>query len=878
MTLQQALSPLKPWSKRTWTYLLTIFCLTGETGLMASDPVQLTASDVDLNTPANWTLVELTARNSSGTCTFSSSGVSSPNANRIQADWTVDNVNSGRRGEIGLMLNSAVYDPSVSGSVQSVDYTINHAYVTISPKSRLLVKQGGKYYVAGSEFNSTTSSASNVAATGFSELNLTTTGTTGLLLDNASHPDFSTDGASMQFGIWAFQASSGQAGGSSTTAAFDSGEFSVTLTPADNRLAPFANYDRVLPEPPVRPEPEAGAPNILIIMCDDLGYGDTALTGHPAIKTPNIQTLRSEGAFFTNYYSAANICSPSRASTMTGRLPYRLGVYSFIRDAEDYVHLDHSETTIPQILQKVGYECANIGKWHVSHLDAITPEHLPTMRYYGFDYWLSSDNNLQILNKNGWWRNETHVGTISGYAGTVVTDEIIDWLDNTRDPNRPFFLMANYYEPHADSKAPQSLIDYYTGEGFASGPAQYYACVEHLDQQIGRMLTHLDAIPGLKDNTLVIFTSDHGPNPTSTSRYGTAAPYKGTKYQCWDGSTHVPAIIRWPGKVATNSTVTEPVGSIDLLQTLASVTESEQYLPTDRPLDGADFSSLITGQGSFSRTTPLQWHYYKSSASLLVAGSPQASMRIGDYIIAAWYDNPFSFGNVRWMPIPGQNNNIIEMDYITGTGTQSSKTLSSTQGTYRLYNIASDPHQDTDIYDSSDSDHIALRDQLIAWHQSLRLAAPGWGFRSDAVDYSSYTTWRNSHWSGADATNDTISGEDQDPDLDGFSNLREYALASNPLIPNSDSPSYLAAPRQINVDGTVSNFQTFEFNSSSQCIAKIYGETSDDLGGWDNDASQFILMNRYFNKDGTYRMYYRQATPVGDSGQDKDFMRLKISP
>jgi len=845
--------------------------------------VTYTATNSDLNTPANWTLLQLTARNSNGDCTYSASSVSSPNANRIQVNWTVDNASQGRRGEVGLLFNAASYDPSSADAVQSINFTINHAYVTISPKARLLIRQGGKYYVSSGDFSQTTQTSSNLTASNFSELNTTSTGTTGILVNSVSNPDFSATGGTMDFGIWCFQASSGQAGGSSTEAAFDSGEFSVTVNPIDGSLQPFATYTRTLPEEDASPTPAAGLPNILIIMCDDLGYGDTGLTGHPAIETPAIDTLRTEGAFCTNYYSAANICSPSRASTMTGRMPYRLGIYSFIRDAEDYVHLDHSETTYPQVLKKVGYECANIGKWHVSHLDAISPENLPTMRHYGFDYWLSSDNNLQILNKNGWWRNESQVGTINGYAGTVVSDEILDWLTNTRNTNKPFLLLANYYEPHADSKAPDSIIAKYDsrGLGYASGPAQYYACVEHVDQQIARVLAYIDADSNLKNNTLVIFTSDHGPNPSSTSQYGTAAPYRGTKYQCWDGSTHVPAVIRWPGKVAANSTITETIGNIDLLQTLANITGAEQYLPTDRPLDGADFSPLLDGVGTFSRTTPLQWHYYKSSASSLQnydPGSPQAAMRIGDYMISGWYDNPVAFNNVRWMPIVGNNDGIIEMDYITGTGTQASKTLSSTQGTFKLYNITTDPHQDTDIYNSGDSAHVAMRDQLIASHQALRDAAPGWGFRTDDTDYTNYTNWRNSHWSGADATDDLISGEDADPDNDGHTNLREYALATNPRAHDATAVRYVAGPKDIDVGGTVSPYLTFEFNTSINGAAKLEGNYSTDLFAWDNTPSQFVLMNRLRNTDGTHRIFYRYAEPIGDEGKNREFLRLKINP
>lgn len=851
--------------------------------MAAGDPVQLSASDTDLNTPANWTVVDLVARNPSGDCTFSASSASSPNSNRIQVNWTVDNVSSGRRGEIGLLLKSATYTPTDSGAIQSIDFRINQSTVLLQPGARLLIRQGGKYYVSPSDFKNTTSSSSGMEASSFYELNLTTTGTTGILTNTGSNPDFSEAGTLMEFGIWGFQASSGQAAGASTEGALDSGEFALTLNPVDDRLTPFANYTRTWPEQDAQPAAAAGLPNILIIMCDDLGYGDTSLTGHPAIRTPHLETLRSQGAFCSQYYSAANICSPSRTSMMTGRMPYRHGVYSFIRDAEDFVHMDHTEITLPQVMKKVGYQCANIGKWHLSHLDAITDEHLPTMRYYGFDYWVSSDNNLQILNKGGWWRNETRVGTIAGYAGTVVTDEVIDWLDNSRDENRPFLLLANYYEPHADSKAPSELSDYYEGLGHAAGPAQYYACVDHVDQQIGRMLEHFDSIPGLKDNTLVIFTSDHGPNPTAESRYGTSAPYRGTKYQCWDGSTHVPTIIRWPGQVGLNTEITEPIGSIDLLQTLSSIVGAGEFLPKDRPLDGTDFSSLLTGEGTFSRTTPLQWHYYKSSASSLSSGSPQVSMRLGDYVVVAWYDNPFSFNNVRWMPKPGNNNGIIEMDYITGTGTQADKTLSATQGTYGLYHITTDQHQDNNIYDPTNSEHLAMRDQLIQYHQGLRLPAPGWGYRTDAPDYTSFANWRNSHWSGADASDDLISGEEADPDADGSLNLREYALATDPRSQDHATKRYRSGVKKYKVGGVVNEYLTFEFNASADSAAKYTGNRSLNLSQWESDPAQFVLTNRMLNKDGTYRVFYRYYLPVGEGDLgpetvEKEFIRLQMNP
>ncbi len=346
--------------------------------------------------------------------------------------------------------------------------------------------------------------------------------------------------------------------------------------------------------------------------------------------------------------------------------------------------------------------------------------------------------------------------------------------------------------------------------------------MEHLDQQIGRVLTQLDT-SGLADNTLVLFTSDHGPNPTAESRYGTAAPYRGTKYQVWDGSTHVPAIIRWPGKGAPGSTITETIGSIDLLQTLASIAGATGHLPKERPLDGADFAPLLTGTGAYTRSTPLQWHYYKSSASLLASGSPQAAMRVGDFV------------------------------------------------------IATDPHQDTDIYDPDTPAHTALRDRLIASHQSLRARAPGWGFRSDAPDYSSYAAWRNSHWSGPDATDDAISGRDADPDSDGCGNLREYAMASDPKIRDSPLCGYVTGVEEFDIGGTTASYLTFSFNAAKSGAAKFEENHSGDLSEGDPDPGRFVLTNRLRNPDGTCRIFYRSTRPVGADGTDREFIRLNVS-
>ena len=842
---------------RTILKVAAICCL-GIDGSRADLQSELGASGSDLDSPARWELVELSARNPAGTCSITASSLASPEQHRLLVRWTVENQTRGRRGEVALLLRSASIEPAACGGIDTVGFTVEHAFEQGTPKARFLIRQAGKYFVSSPPFSQTSHTGLRLAASDFSEVDTGDTGSTNISLDTESHPDFSRAGPRLEFGVWSFQAAAAQAAGTATTTAFSLGAFSVSVEPIDDALRPFAPETGAPSPPAPRPAAAPGLPNIVIIQCDDLGYGDLSLTGHPAIQSPNIDRLASQGATCTQYYSAANVCSPSRSSLLTGRMPYRLGIYSFIRDAQDYVHLAHDEITLPQVLRQVGYQCANIGKWHVSHLDATEEEDLPTMNEYGFDYWLSSDNNLQILNKDGWWRNHTRVGTIEGYAATVVSDEAIGWLEDSRDPARPFLLFANYYEPHADSEAPPELKEKYAKLGHAAGPARYYACVEHLDQQVGRLLGALDRLGLGDEQTIVLFTSDHGPNPTSTSRFGTAAPFRGTKYEVWDGSTHVPAVIRWPGTVAPGSTIDETIGSIDLLQTLATIAGANRYLPADRVLDGTDFSPLLTGRGQFGRRTPLQWHYYKSSAAMLSGGSPQAALRQGDLVITGCYERPTAFGNVRWMPIPSQNDGIIEMDYITGTGSQAENRLSTGRGTFRLYDLSRDPEQREDLFDPALPLHLTMRDQLIAYHESLRGAGPGWGFRRDAPDYSSYANWLASHSADATALERQLADPRADPDADGYANLLEYALAASPLAkPKRDL--FEASYEQVRGE----NFLTLSFKTSRDSRARLFCEISYDLDHW--EPCSFLLTKRRRETDGTYRVFFRSESPVRDT-------------
>lgn len=449
-------------------------------------------------------------------------------------------------------------------------------------------------------------------------------------------------------------------------------------------------------------------PNILFIMMDDMGNGDLRCTGHPFIDTPNLDALALSGATFENFYAPASICSPSRASMLCGRMPYRLGIYSFIYYGGDYVHLRRNETTYSQILKEAGYQTALIGKWHVSHHDAREKFNLPSMAEYGYDYYFSSDNNTIIRNKPDWWENDRQIGVQEGFAANVVGDQTLDWLDNKRDPNKPFLLNVHFYEPHWFVEAPDSLVRKYKGH-YASHRerAHYPACLENVDSEVGRIVESLKSLD-LYDNTIVIFTSDNGPAHFADDRThgrndGRSLPYRGNKYGLWDGSMHVPGFIRWPGVTNPGQIIREPVGGVDFLPTLCAM--AGVPVPEELMLDGIDFTPLFHGE-EVDRTTPLQWHYYNST--LHDPDCPRAVLRSGDFVIAGRYDTNKAVGRGRWYP---QHMRFLKNQRMVS---------------FALYDIEKDPRQKTDIKSHLPALFKSMRLELENMHRRLQAEAYGW--------------------------------------------------------------------------------------------------------------------------------------------------------
>lgn len=374
-------------------------------------------------------------------------------------------------------------------------------------------------------------------------------------------------------------------------------------------------------------------PNILVILCDDLGYGDLACYGNKTIQTPHLDQLAAEGIRFTDCYSASPLCSPARAGLLTGRTPSRSGIYSWIAEGNP-MNLKRDETTIATLLQSAEYDTCHVGKWHLNGMFNSPEQTQPND--HGFDHWFSTQNNSLPTHRNpkNFVRNGTEVGVQDGFSCHLVADEAIGWLTHRTEQENPFFMFVCFHEPHEPIDSPEDLVGQYPAAQ-KQGEALYYANVTNMDRAVGRLMSTLDKL-NLDEETLVFFTSDNGPETLNRYKgswrsHGTPGPLRGMKLHVYEGGIRVPGILRWKGRVKPNQTLDTPVSSVDLLPTLCELAEIP--LPTGKVLDGTSLVPLLHEE-KLSRSKPLFWHYYGGT------GNRQVALRDGDWKVVAYWDGP----------------------------------------------------------------------------------------------------------------------------------------------------------------------------------------------------------------------------------------------
>ena len=385
-------------------------------------------------------------------------------------------------------------------------------------------------------------------------------------------------------------------------------------------------------------------PNIVFLLADDLGWTGLQCFGSDFYETPNLDQLAAAGTKFTHAYAACTVCSPTRASIMTGKYPARLHLTDFIAGQNrpyakmkipDWTqHLEHKHTTIAEALKQNGYVSAIIGKWHLAprppNVEAGNPnrhgfaiQHLKPKESRGYSL-------PQGFNKEG--------KSKSDYLTDYLTDKALEVIEDHKD--KPFFLYFAYNTPHTPIQGRADLVEYFKGKlqpQMIHNNATYAAMVKSLDQSVGRILASLKTL-GLDKNTIVIFTSDNG---GLTQRYGKQdgftenIPLRRGKGSAFEGGVRVPTIIRWPGVTKPGTQCDTPIISTDFFPTLLEISRGDRKEHPIEHLDGQSLVPLLkTPSTLFDRD--LFWHYPHYHAG---GDGPYSAVRSGQWRLIEFLEN-----------------------------------------------------------------------------------------------------------------------------------------------------------------------------------------------------------------------------------------------
>ena len=465
----------------------------------------------------------------------------------------------------------------------------------------------------------------------------------------------------------------------------------------------------------------AQRPNCLLILADDLGYGDLGCYGNATVRTPHIDRLATQGLRLTSCYSAAANCSPARAGLMTGRTPSRVGIYNWIPGLSP-VHVRRSEITVATLLRNAGYDTCHSGKWHLN--GDLIPFGTPAARAlhpieglanvpdlqsrkwprqpqpwdHGFRHWFSTQNNALPNHRNpvNFVRNGQPVGPLQGYSADLVADEAINWLESRPNATRPFFLFLCFHEPHEPIASAKKYTDLYPSDD--PSYSAHRGNITQMDAACGRVLAALDRLK-LRQDTLVLFTSDNGPAITSIHPHGSAGPLRDKKGSIYEGGIRVPGIVRWPDRIQPGTTSDTPVSGVDVLPTLCELAGIDP--PGDRVLDGTSLVPLLRGK-PLTRSQPLYWQFHRARSRVKVA------IR----------DEGWKLCAALTMPPLKPSGGIVAGEMAA---------LKSAELTgFELYHLRHDVGEQHNVADSNPQVLKRLRDKLVRLHHQVRAEGPQW--------------------------------------------------------------------------------------------------------------------------------------------------------
>lgn len=373
-------------------------------------------------------------------------------------------------------------------------------------------------------------------------------------------------------------------------------------------------------------------PNVILVMADDLGWGDVGYNGHPVIKTPHLDAMAAAGARFDRFYSAGPVCSPTRGSCLTGRNPNRYGIFS-----ANIGHLRQQEVSLAQVFKEKGYATGHFGKWHLGTLfpdfSGKGPNRKPAENYMtpgmtGFDEWFATE--FAVATYDPYVRDDEHSHSkywkedgdprvlyvengkaveeeLKGCDSEIIMDRTIPFIEEAVATQQPFFTVIWFHAPHAPVVGhPKYMKELYADH---SEPEQhFYSVVTALDAQVGRLRSKLAEL-GVADNTIIAFTSDNGPegNPGKRGRFqGSAGDLRGRKRSLYEGGIRVPGLIEWPSQIAPGTVISTPTVTSDYFPTFCSVLGYES-LP-ERPYDGISLLNMLEGKQE-KRERPIGFYF-----------------------------------------------------------------------------------------------------------------------------------------------------------------------------------------------------------------------------------------------------------------------------
>jgi len=436
------------------------------------------------------------------------------------------------------------------------------------------------------------------------------------------------------------------------------------------------------------------APNVILILADDLGYNDVSVYRNlnsgkqsekpPTSQTPNIDRLAGEGMLFTDFYSGAAVCSPSRAALLTGRNSTRTGIYNWIPENQP-MHLRSDEITLAEFLKAKNYRTAHFGKWHLTAQGMNQP--LPNDQGYDYSFFTFNNADPSHLNPINYFRNSEPVGLLEGYACDLVIEEATDWLKSNSTNGSPFYINIWFNEPHVKVAAPENLSNRH------SYKKDYYGCIENMDKAIGQLLEFLNKY-NLDKNTIVIFTSDNGSRQDHSND-----PFRGAKHFNYEGGIRVPFIVRWPLAVPSGAQCDIPCSFTDIFPTMAQITGIP--LPEGKKMDGIDISGVFKGEvNSVERKEPIFFFRYFHDPVCMIRDGEWCLLGYKNFISDTTTLNFNRLANVNtW------NFDSIHMEYIKNVK----------PGIFELYNLKTDKEQKHNVLNEHPEIVVSLKKTMLEY-------------------------------------------------------------------------------------------------------------------------------------------------------------------